>query len=69
MLRFFAYIFFIPFMCLSVMCVVKANEFPTAISSDGSLTSDDDLPWKIYADSLVSINDGVVIEGRGSCPL
>lgn len=66
MLRFFTYIFFIPFMCLSVICFAQANEFPTAISSDGSLTSDDDLPWKIYADSLVSINDGVVIEGRGN---
>ncbi len=43
-----------------------ANELPKSIGSDGSLITDDDLPWKIYADKLVSINDGVIIEGRGN---
>lgn len=43
-----------------------AAELPNAIQSDGTLTTDDELPWKIYADSLVSVNDGVVIEGRGN---
>lgn len=44
----------------------QAVDFPSAINEDGSLASDNELPWKIYADSLVSVNDGVVIEGKGN---
>lgn len=60
------YIVFLSFFCLGFSAPVSAAELPNSIASDGTLTTNDNLPWKIYADSLVSVNDGVVIEGRGN---
>lgn len=63
------YIVFLCFFCafcLGRSAAAYAAEMPNAIQSDGTLTSNEGLPWKIYADSLVSVNDGVVIEGRGN---
>lgn len=60
------YIVFLSFFCLGFSAPVSVAELPNSIASDGTLTTNDNLPWKIYADSLVSVNDGVVIEGRGN---
>lgn len=60
------FICFFCFGCFGCSAEVLAAELPNSIQSDGTLTTNDDLPWKIYADSLVSVNDGVVIEGRGN---
>ena len=64
MLRCVQYIVLAFFLCFGIQAF--AAEFPTAIREDGSLVSENEQPWKIYADSLVSKNDGVVIEGRGN---
>lgn len=60
------YIVFLCFFCFGLTGKVSAAELPNSIAGDGTLTTNDNIPWKIYADSLVSVNDGVVIEGRGN---
>lgn len=65
----YIYIVFLCFFCFGFNnAALGADEakLPSSIASDGSLVTKDELPWKIYADSLVSVNDGVVIEGRGN---
>lgn len=66
MIKFFKYIACFFCLFLSLSAPAYGTDFPSAISEDGSLVSEGELPWKIYADSLVSKNDGVVIEGRGN---
>lgn len=66
MINFFKYTALVFLLCLMPAAPLFAEEFPTAISEDGSLVSKNEMPWKIYADSLVSKNDGVVIEGKGN---
>ena len=52
-------VFIIPIAC--------AVELPIAIGADGNtLETADETPWRIFADELVSLNDGVVIEGKGN---
>ncbi len=49
---------------------ILAIDLPTAISADGkNLETENSEPWKIFADELVSINDGVVLEGKGNVVL
>ncbi len=62
----YLYIVFLCFFCFGFSETACGAELPSSIASDGSLVSEGELPWKIYADSLVSVNDGVVIEGRGN---
>ena len=66
MLCFFRYVVIIFAFFFGAAANAQAVELPDSIASDGSLVTKDELPWKIYADSLVSVNDGVVIEGRGN---
>lgn len=58
------------YVCIFSLCfasIAIASELPTSISSDGSsLETKDDTPWRIFADELVSLNDGVVFEGKGN---
>lgn len=66
MIDFLKYSVRIFLLCLGLAFPALADEFPSAINEDGSLVSKNEMPWKIYADSLVSKNDGVVIEGKGN---
>ncbi len=68
-------IFISLFMIISILvCILVLNsiqvhaiELPTSIGNDGkSLNTESDEPWKIYADELISINDGLILEGKGS---
>lgn len=43
------------------------EKMPTGIAQDGkTLETNSAQPWYIYADELVSLNDGVVLEGHGN---
>lgn len=39
---------------------------PTQITDDATLLTKSDEPWRIFADNLVSINDGIILEARGN---
>ncbi len=55
------------FFSLMSVCEARANLFPTSIGLSGkSLETENGEPWRIFADELVSINDGLVLEGRGN---
>jgi len=44
-----------------------ASKIPIGISADGStLETADKTPWRIFADQLVSLNDGLILEGQGN---
>ncbi len=52
---------------LSLAAFSYAAKFPVSINQDGkTLETEDELPWKIFADQLVSLNDGLILEGRGN---
>ena len=57
MLCFFRYVVIIFAFFFGAAANAQAVELPDSIASDGSLVTKDELPWKIYADSLVSVND------------
>lgn len=60
-------LFFLCFLSLCFAPVLNASEFPTSIKSDGtSLETKGEIPWRIFADELVSLDDGVIFEGKGN---
>lgn len=66
--RFFIFcgllLLFFTLLCPLAKAATKA--LPTSINEEGQILTSTETPWKIYADEIVSISDGVIMEGRGN---